>query len=171
MVEEVLLPSVSLPLSAFIPHDYIPTEALRIGILQEDRRLPGDGGRGAGAGGAGGPLRRPAEAGLAPALADAAADPVPGRRRGAHRDDKSGITLWLARRVENEEVKVLFRQFRRAQFMPDRVMLYAEPEKALAAVEQLVEALRARGREEGGGGGAAAASGGGGGGAAGAGAR
>src|SRR2546428_2022689 len=31
IVEEVLLPSVSPPISAFIPHHYIPTAALRIG--------------------------------------------------------------------------------------------------------------------------------------------
>jgi transcription-repair coupling factor (superfamily II helicase) len=62
--------------------------------------------------------------------------------------DKSGITLWLARRVDNEEVKALFRKFRRAQFLPDRVLLYAEPDQALASVEQLVEALRARGGQQ-----------------------
>jgi hypothetical protein len=54
----------------------------------------------------------------------------------------------MARRVENEEVRALFRQFRRAQFQPDRVMLFVDDGNALAPVEQLVEALRAQGGQK-----------------------
>jgi transcription-repair coupling factor (superfamily II helicase) len=145
VIEEVLLPSVSLPLSAFIPHDYIPTEALRIGMYRKIAAC----------------REMPEVARVQEELEDRFGDPpkpvwhllslmrlrIQCLAAGVARIefDKGGMTLWLARRVENEEVKVLFRQFRRAQFMADRVMLYAEPENALAAVEQLVEALRARG--------------------------
>jgi transcription-repair coupling factor (superfamily II helicase) len=145
LVEEVLLPSVALPISAFIPHDYIPTEALRIGMYKKIAAC-----------------REMEEvARVQEEIEDRFGDPpkpvwhllslmrlrIQCLAAGVARIeyDKSGITLWLARRIENDEVKALFRQFRRAQFLSDRVMLYAEPENALAAVEQLVEALRARG--------------------------
>ena len=145
VVEEVLLPSVSLPISAFIPHDYIPTEALRIGIYKKIAAC----------------REMEQVARVQEEIEDRFGDPpkpvwhllslmhlrIQCLAAGVARIeyDKNGITLWLARRVDNEEVRALFRKFRRAQFLPDRVLLYAEPEQALAAVEQLVEALRARG--------------------------
>jgi beta-phosphoglucomutase-like phosphatase (HAD superfamily) len=63
-------------------------------------------------------------------------------------DDKNGVTLWPARRVDNDEVRTLFRKFRRAQFKPDRVLLYVDDGNALGPVEQLVEALRAQGGQK-----------------------
>jgi transcription-repair coupling factor (superfamily II helicase) len=62
--------------------------------------------------------------------------------------DKNGVTLWMARRVDNDEVKLLFRQFRRAKFLPDRVILYVDDGNVLRPVEELVEALRAKGGEK-----------------------
>ena len=47
----------------------------------------------------------------------------------------------MARRVDKEEVRTLFRKFRRAQFLQDRVLLYVEGDNPLAPVEQLVDAL------------------------------
>jgi hypothetical protein len=59
--------------------------------------------------------------------------------------EKGQMALWLTRRVENEEARVLSHPFDRAQFLPDGILHYAAPENALAAVEQLAGALQARG--------------------------
>jgi transcription-repair coupling factor (superfamily II helicase) len=144
--EEILLPGVSLPLSAFVPHDYIPTEGLRIAFyrkiaacreLQDVDKVQEE-------------------------LEDRFGDPpkpvwnllalmrlrmncVPaGVGRIEH--DKETVTLWMARRVEREEARELFRKNRRTQVQGERVLLYYDAgTNPLRPVEQLVEALKARG--------------------------
>jgi transcription-repair coupling factor (superfamily II helicase) len=148
VVEEVLLPGVSLPIPAFIPEGYIPTEGLRIAMYKKIaacREME--------------QVKRVQEE-----LEDRFGDPPPsvwnllslmrlriqclaaGVARVEH--DKNGVTLWMARRVDNDEVKLLFRQFRRAKFLPDRVILYVDDGNVLRPVEELVEALRAKGGEK-----------------------
>jgi transcription-repair coupling factor (superfamily II helicase) len=148
VVEEVLLPGVSLPIPAFIPESYIPTEGLRIALYKKIascREME--------------QVKRVQEE-----LEDRFGDPPPsvwnllalmrlriqclaaGVARIEH--DKNGVTLWMARRVENDEVKLLFRKFRRAQFMADRVILYVDEGNVLRPVEELVEALRAKGGQK-----------------------
>jgi transcription-repair coupling factor (superfamily II helicase) len=148
VVEEVLLPGVSLPIPAFIPEGYIPTEGLRIAMYKKIaacREME--------------QVKRVQEE-----LEDRFGDPPPsvwnllslmrlriqclaaGVARVEH--DKNGVTLWMARRVDNDEVKLLFRQFRRAKFLPDRVILYVDEGNVLRPVEELVEALRAKGGQK-----------------------
>jgi transcription-repair coupling factor (superfamily II helicase) len=142
VVEEVLLPGVSLPINAFIPNDYVPTEGLRIAIYKKIAAC----------------REMEQVARVQEELEDRFGDPpkpvwhllalmrlrIQSLEAGVGRIeyDKNGITLRMARRVDREEVKTLFRKFRRAQFLPDRVLLYVEPDNALAPVEQLVDALR-----------------------------
>jgi transcription-repair coupling factor (superfamily II helicase) len=148
VVEEVLLPSVSLPISAFIPEEYIPTDGLRMAMYKKIAAC------------------REMEhvAKVQAELEDRFGDPpqpvwhllslmrlrIQCLAAGVARIeyDKNGVTLWMARRIENEEVRQLFRKFRRAQFLPDRVLLYVEAGNALRPVEELVEALKARGGKQ-----------------------
>jgi transcription-repair coupling factor (superfamily II helicase) len=149
--DELFLPSVSLPISAFIPHDYIPTEGLRIAFYKKIaacREL--------------GEVAKVQEE-----LEDRFGDPPPSvwnllalmRLRmnclaagvGRIETDKETITLWMARRVERDEWRELVRKNRRVQVPPqgDRVQLFVDKDSIpLRPVEQLVEALKAHGGKE-----------------------
>jgi transcription-repair coupling factor (superfamily II helicase) len=147
--EEILLPGVSLPLSAFVPHDYIPTEGLRIAFYRKIaacRELPD--------------VDKVQEE-----LEDRFGDPprpvwnllalmrlrmncVPAGV-GRIEYDKETVTLWMARRVEREEARELFRKNRRVQVQGERVLLFYDAgTNPLRPVEQLVEALKAKGGRE-----------------------
>jgi len=161
--EELLLPSVSLPISAFIPHDYIPTEGLRIAFYKKIAAC----------------RELPEVAKVQEEMEDRFGDPPPSvwnllalmRLRmnclaagvGRIESDKETIgsgpgdapthsaTLWMARRVERDEWRELIRQNRRVQVPPpgDRVLLFVDKDSnPLRPVEQLVEALKAHGGKE-----------------------
>jgi transcription-repair coupling factor (superfamily II helicase) len=161
--EELLLPSVSLPISAFIPHDYIPTEGLRIAFYKKIAAC----------------RELPEVAKVQEEMEDRFGDPPPSvwnllalmRLRmnclaagvGRIETDKETIgsgpggapthsaTLWMARRVERDEWRELIRQNRRVQVPPpgDRVLLFVDKDSnPLRPVEQLVEALKAHGGKE-----------------------
>jgi transcription-repair coupling factor (superfamily II helicase) len=149
--EELLLPSVSLPISAFIPHDYIPTEGLRIAFYKKIAAC----------------REHEEVAKVQEELEDRFGDPPPSvwnllalmRLRmnclaagvGRIETDKETITLWMARRVERDEWRELVRKNRRVQVSPqgDRVLLFVDKESnPLRPVEQLVEALKAHGGKE-----------------------
>jgi transcription-repair coupling factor (superfamily II helicase) len=145
VVEEELLPGVSLPLSAYLPHDYVPTEGLRIASYRKIAAC------------------RTLEdvARVQEEMEDRFGDPpkpvwhllalmrlrINSLEAGVGRidTDKESIVFWMARRVDREETKELFRQFRRAQLQPDRIVLYADQANPLRAVEGLVDALKMRG--------------------------
>jgi len=144
-VEEVFLPSVTLPLNAYIPEEYIPTEGLRIAFykkiaacreLKDVERVQSE-------------------------LEDRFGDPpkmvwnmlsiirlrmecVPA---GVARieTDKGSVVLWLARRVERDEQKELLRHNRRLQFMTDRVIMFFDGETPLRPVENMVKVLQKNG--------------------------
>jgi biopolymer transport protein ExbD len=59
--------------------------------------------------------------------------------------DKESVILWMARTVDREETRELFRANRRAQFQPDRIVLYVDKANPLRAVESMVDLLRKRG--------------------------
>jgi transcription-repair coupling factor (superfamily II helicase) len=145
VVEETLLPGVSLPISAFLPHDYIPTEGLRIAFYRKIAAC-----------------RTPEEvAQVQEELEDRFGDPPKPvwnllalmRLRmncleagvGRIETDKESVVLWMARRVEREETRELFRANRRAQFQPDRIVLYVDKNNPLRPVETMVELLRKHG--------------------------
>jgi transcription-repair coupling factor (superfamily II helicase) len=150
--EEKFLPSVSLPLNGFIPHDYIPTEGLRIAFYKKIAAC-----------------REPGEvAKVQEELEDRFGDPpapvwnllslmrlrmncVPA---GVGRIESDGggaagtpsVTFWMARTVDREEARELVRKFRRIQGQGDRVHFYFDKgQNPLRPVEQIVEALKARG--------------------------
>jgi transcription-repair coupling factor (superfamily II helicase) len=145
VVEEVLLPSVNLPLSAFIPEDYIPTDGLRIAFYKKLAAC-----------------RAREEADRVQAeLEDRFGDPpktvwnmlsvmrlridcVPA---GVARieTDKSSVVLWMARRIDKEEAKELMRHNRRIQFLPDRILMFFDGENPLRAVENMVRQLQKKG--------------------------
>ncbi|MGV3721060.1 MAG: transcription-repair coupling factor [Actinomycetota bacterium] len=144
-VEEPLLPSVSLPLNAYIPEDYIPTEGLRIAFYKKIAacRSPQD------------VERVQAE------LEDRFGDPPKSvwnilsvmRLRlesilaGVARieTDKGSVVLWLARKVDKLESKELLRHNRRLQFMPDRIIMHFDGETPLRPVENMVKLLQKNG--------------------------
>jgi transcription-repair coupling factor (superfamily II helicase) len=145
VVEEVLLPSVTLPLNAYIPNEYIPTDGLRIAFykkiaacrtLEDVQRVQSE-------------------------LEDRFGDPpkqvwnmlavmrlriecVPA---GVARieTDKGSVVLWMARRVEKDEFKELYRHNRRLQQMPDRILMFFDGETPLRAVENMVKLLQKKG--------------------------
>jgi transcription-repair coupling factor (superfamily II helicase) len=145
VVEEALLPGVSLPLNAYLPHDYIPTEGLRIAFYRKIAAC------------------RTLEqvAAVQEELEDRFGDPpkpvwhlmalmrlrINSLEAGVARieTDKESAVLWMARRIDQEERKELFRAFRRAQLQPDRIVLYLDKENVLRPVETLVERLRKHG--------------------------
>jgi transcription-repair coupling factor (superfamily II helicase) len=146
VTEETLLPGVALPINAFIPHDYIPTEGLRIAFYKKIAAC-----------------REPGEvAKVQEELEDRFGDPpapvwnllalmrlrmscVPAGV-GRIEYDKETVTLWMARAVDREEARELVRKFRRVQSQGDRVHFYFDKgANPLSPVEQLVEALKARG--------------------------
>jgi len=59
--------------------------------------------------------------------------------------DKESVILWMARTVDREETRELFRANRRAQFQPDRIVLFVDKANPLRAVESMVDLLRKRG--------------------------
>jgi transcription-repair coupling factor (superfamily II helicase) len=145
VVEEALLPGVSLPISAFLPHDYIPTEGLRIAFYRKIAAC-----------------RTPEEvAQVQEEIEDRFGDPPKPvwnllalmRLRmncleagvGRIDTDKESVILWLARRIDKEETRELYRLNRRAQFQPDRIVLYVDMANPLRPVESMVENLRKRG--------------------------
>jgi transcription-repair coupling factor (superfamily II helicase) len=145
LVEEALLPGVSLPISAFLPHDYIPTEGLRIAFYRKIAAC-----------------RTPEHVQqVQDEIEDRFGDPPKPvwhllalmRLRmscveagvGRIETDKESVVFWMARRIEREETRELFRAFRRAQFQPDRIVLYVDQSEPLRAVENMVEHLRKRG--------------------------
>ena len=143
--EEVLLPGVTLPLSAYIPEEYIPTEGLRIAFYKklaacrtheqldrvqaelEDRF---------------GDPPRPVWNILA--VMRLRVDCIPA---GVARieTDKGSVILWLARRVDKDEWKELYRHNRRAQMLPDRIVLYFDGENPQRPVEHMVKLLQRKG--------------------------
>ncbi|MFN3652418.1 MAG: transcription-repair coupling factor [Armatimonadota bacterium] len=144
-VEEKLLPSVTLPLSALIPADYIPTDGLRIAFYKKIAAC-----------------RTLEDVDQVQAeLEDRFGDPpkqvwnmlsimrlriecIPA---GVARidTDKGSIVLWMARRVDREESKELLRVSRRLQVLPDRIVMYFEGETPLRPVENLVKLLQKKG--------------------------
>jgi transcription-repair coupling factor (superfamily II helicase) len=144
-VEEPLLPSVTLPLNAYIPEEYIPTEGLRIAFYKKIAacRSPQD------------VERVQAE------LEDRFGDPpkpvwnilavmrlrleciVAGVAR--IETDKGSVVLWLARKVDKLESRELLRHNRRLQFMPDRVIMHFDGETPLRPVENIVKVLQKNG--------------------------
>jgi transcription-repair coupling factor (superfamily II helicase) len=146
-VEEQFLPSITLPLSAFIPEAYIPTEGLRIAFYKkiaacrtkEDLKLVQD------------------------ELEDRFGDPpktvwnmlavmrlrVDCVLAGVARieTDKESVVLWLARRLDKEETKELYRHNRRAQFQPDRIVMFFDGDNPLRPVETMVQMLQKGGGE------------------------
>ena len=142
LVEEVLLPGVSLPMNAYIPEDYIPTEALRIAFY---KKIAG--------------CRSPQDVERVQAeLEDRFGDPpkpvwnilavmrlriecIPA---GVARieTDKGSVVLWLARRVDKEEYKELYRHNRRIQLMTDRLLMHFDGETPLRPVENMVKLLQ-----------------------------
>jgi transcription-repair coupling factor (superfamily II helicase) len=144
-VEEALLPGVSLPISAFLPHDYIPTEGLRIAFYRKIAACR--------------TLEQVQQ--VQTELEDRFGDPPQPvwhllalmRLRihcleagvGRIESDKESVIFWMARRIEREESRELFRSFRRAQFQADRIALYVDKGNALRSVENMVEHLRKHG--------------------------
>jgi transcription-repair coupling factor (superfamily II helicase) len=145
LVEEVLLPSVSLPLSAYIPEEYIPTEGLRIAFY---KKIAG--------------CRSPQDVERVQAeLEDRFGDPpkqvwnilaimrlrleciVAGVAR--IEVDKGSVVLWLARRVDKDEHKELYRHNRRIQLMPDRLIMHFDGETPMRPVENMVKLLQKQG--------------------------
>ena len=143
--DEVLLPSVGLSLNAYIPEDYIPTEGLRIAMYKKVAacRTQQDADR------------------VQAELEDRFGDPpktvwnmlavmrlrmdcIPA---GVARieTDKSNVTLWMARQVDRQEAKDLYRENRRAQFLPDRILLFLEGENPLRPVQNMVDLLKRQG--------------------------
>ena len=146
--DEMLFPSVNLPVSAFIPEAYIPTEALRIAIY---KRVAG---------------ARSAEA-LATVqreLEDRFGDPPKPvwnllavmRLRfecmlaGVARIEmeRESVVFWMARRVGRDEVRELYQHHRRAQFMADRILLHFDGDSPLRPAEELVRRLQRHGGKE-----------------------
>jgi len=145
LVEEVLLPGVSLPLNVFIPNEYIPTEGLRIAFYKKIAAC-----------------RTPVDVDRVQAeLEDRFGDPpktvwnmlsvmrlridcIPA---GVARVDvdKGSVVLWMARRVDKDEMKELLRQNRRLQFMSDRIVMYFDGETPLRPVENMVKLLQKKG--------------------------
>ncbi len=145
VIEEVLLPSVSLPMSAYLPEEYIPTDGLRIAFYKKIAAC-----------------RSAEELDRVQAeLEDRFGDPpktvwnmlsimrlrIQCVAAGIARieTDKGSVTLWMARRVDKEEQKDLYRLNRRAQFMPDRIVLYFDGENPLRPVENMVKLLEKKG--------------------------
>jgi transcription-repair coupling factor (superfamily II helicase) len=144
-VEEVLLPSVSLPLTALIPEDYIPTDGLRIAFYKKIAacRVLDDVDR------------------VQAELEDRFGDPPKTvwnmlaimRLRmdciaaGVARieTDKSSVVLWLARKVDKDEYKELYRHNRRIQLLQDRLVMFFEGETPLRPVENMVRLLQKKG--------------------------
>jgi transcription-repair coupling factor (superfamily II helicase) len=145
VVEEVLLPGVVLPLSALIPEHYIPTEGLRIAFYKKiaacrthedldrvqaelDDRF--------------GDPPRPVWNMLA--IMRLRVDCIPA---GVARIETAAdsVILWMARRLDKEEQKELYRHNRRAQFLPDRVVLYFGGESPERPVQEMVKQLKKRG--------------------------
>jgi transcription-repair coupling factor (superfamily II helicase) len=145
LVEEVLLPSVSLPMNAYIPEEYIPTEALRIAFY---KKVAG--------------CRSPQDVERVQAeLEDRFGDPpkpvwnilavmrlrIESIVAGVARieTDKGSVVLWLARRVDKDEHKELYRHNRRIQLMPDRLIMHFDGEVPLRPVENMVKLLQKNG--------------------------
>jgi transcription-repair coupling factor (superfamily II helicase) len=145
VVEEVLLPTVQLPLTALIPESYIPTDGLRIAFYKkiaacrtledvdrvqselEDRF--GD---------------PPAQVWNMLAVMRLRIESIPA---GVARiETQAGsVVLWLARRIDKEEQKELYRHNRRAQFQPDRITLFFDGENPQRPVEHMVRLLQKKG--------------------------
>lgn len=145
-IEEKFLPGVALPVDAYIPHDYIPTEGLRIAFYRKIAAC----------------RELDEVAKVQEELEDRFGDPPRPvwnllalmRLRmnclaagvGRIESDRESATLWMARRVDREEARELVRKLRRVQSFGDRVLLYFDKgTNPLRPVEQLVEALKARG--------------------------
>ncbi|MBI3911463.1 MAG: transcription-repair coupling factor [Armatimonadetes bacterium] len=143
-VEEVLLPGVNLPINAFLPPEYVPTDGLRLAFYRKIAAC-----------------REPAHVDAVQAeMEDRFGDPPTPvwhllalmRLRmacleagvGRIETDKQGIVLWMARRVPLEDAKAIQRKFRRTSFLPDRIVLHYEGDNPLRAVENLVAALKER---------------------------
>ena len=145
VVEEVLLPGVSLPINAFIPHDYIPTEGLRIAFYKKIAACR---------------TREDVDR-VQEELEDRFGDPpkpvwnllalmrlrincVPA---GVARieTDKGSVVLWMARRVDKDEGRELLRHNRRLQFLPDRIVMFFEGDAPQRPVENLVKLLAKKG--------------------------
>ena len=145
LVEEQLLPSVALPINVFIPTDYIPTEGLRIAFYRKIAAV-----------------RTPEHwEQVKTEIEDRFGDPpdpvwnlmhlMQLRMNcvvaGVGNIETKGqtVTLWMARRVDKDEQKELMRTFRRAQFLPDRILLHYDGPNPLRVAENLVEALKKKG--------------------------
>jgi transcription-repair coupling factor (superfamily II helicase) len=142
VVEEVLLPSVSLPLSAFIPEDYIPTEGLRIAFYKK----------------VAGCREREDVDRVQAEFEDRFGDPpkpvwnmlavmrlrVECIEAGVARieTDKESVVLWLARRVDKEEYRELYRHNRRIQLATDHLTMFFDGETPLRPVENMVKLLQ-----------------------------
>jgi transcription-repair coupling factor (superfamily II helicase) len=145
--DEVMLPAVMLPIPGLIPAAYLPTDGLRIAFYRKIAAC------------------RTAEevTKVQEELEDRFGDPprsvwnllalmrlriqcIPAGVARIEADPKRGcITFWMARRMESSEKNELLRQFRRAQFASDRVLLYYDGDNPLRVVETLVAALEKRG--------------------------
>lgn len=145
--DEVLLPAVALPLPAMIPEKYIPTDGLRIAFYRKIAACRS--------------LEDVAK--VQEELDDRFGDPpkpvwnllalmrlrlhcIPAGVARIEADPKRQVVqFWLARRLEQNEKQDLLRTFRRAQILPDRIVLYYDTEPSLRACENLVAALEKRG--------------------------
>jgi transcription-repair coupling factor (superfamily II helicase) len=146
---EQLLPSVTLPLSALIPADYIPTDGLRIAFYKKVAacRIPDDVNR------------------VQAELEDRFGDPpesvwnmlaimrlridAPLAGVGKIDTDKGTVILWLARKIEKDEARELMRHNRRIQVLNDRLLMYFDDgEKPLPKVEQMIKLLKKGGGKQ-----------------------
>ncbi len=144
-VEETLLPTVILPLSAYVPEDYIPTEGLRIAFYRKMAACR---------------TREDVDR-VQAELEDRFGDPpktvwnvlailrlrMDCLTAGVARieTEKGSVLLWLSRRMDRDEQRELYRHNKRLQFIPDRIRLFFDGEDPLRPVEEFVKLLQRRG--------------------------
>jgi transcription-repair coupling factor (superfamily II helicase) len=143
-VVEVFLPGVILPVSAFLPHEYIQTEGLRIAFYKKIAAC-----------------RTLEQVGrVQDELDDRFGDPpqpvwnllaimrlrIEAIPAGVARieTDKGSVVVWLARKLSREEIRSLYRENKRAQYFEDRIVLFSDSPNPLRMVETMV-GLLARG--------------------------
>ena len=142
--EEELLPGVTLRIPALIPPDYIPTDALRIAFYKKIAAC----------------RTHDHVAQVQRELEDRFGDPPKSvwnllaimRLRidcilagvGRVESDREAVVLWMARKLLPEEARELYRSNKRAQFLPDRVLLYVDDSNPLRPVEEMIGQLKKR---------------------------
>lgn len=140
-----ILPSVLLPITAYLPDDYVPTAGLRIAFYKKIAAA-----------------RTEQDVAEAQAeLEDRFGDP-PGpvwnllalmrlriacSHAGISRiePERGAIVIWMARKIDKEEQRWLYRHNKRIQMLPDRITLYCEGTNPLRPVENMVKLLAERG--------------------------